>query len=316
MHPMLLIPAYKDNLWGGSRLKTEYGKQTETTPLAESWELSCHKDGASALRGEEAATLPEYIARHPEAVGIRGARFAYFPVLFKLIDAKQNLSVQVHPDDSYALRAEGEYGKTEQWIILECEPGAKLVFGFRRDISKAELRAKIADDSFMEAVNFVPVQRGDVFFIPAGTLHAIGAGIVIAEIQQNSNSTYRVYDYGRLGADGKPRALHVEKALDVTDTAAYKAPPVNFPERQQGGCRIETLADCDYFKTERLTLAGTCPLLVDEGSFLGLFCAEGEVNLESAGGVLRLIKGQTAFLPAGLGGCTLTGTAQLISMGV
>lgn len=316
MRPMLLTPVYKDYLWGGERLKTEYGKRTDITPLAESWELSCHKDGASGIADGEYKTLPEFLAANPAAVGTNGAKFSYFPILFKLIDAKNDLSLQVHPNDEYALRVEGEYGKTEQWIVLDAEPEARLVFGFKNDISKDEMRAKIADNTILDVVNLVPVKRGDVFFIPSGAMHAIGKGIVIAEIQQNSNTTYRVYDYGRLGADGKPRPLHVEKAIDVTDTSAYKQSAQGYAARAVGGCQIETLADCDYFKTERLTLNGACTLTADETSFVGLFCAEGTAELTAQGGALTLSKGQTAFLPAGLGEYRLSGAAQLISMSV
>ena len=146
------------------------------------------------------------------------------PILIKLIDAKQNLSVQVHPDDAYARRVEGEPGKTECWYILDCDEGAELIYGFKQKISKRSFASESKTTPFLEVVNHVKVHKGDFFFIEAGTLHAIGGGILLAEIQQNSNTTYRVYDYGRLGADGKPRPLHTEKALDVTVTAPPRAP--------------------------------------------------------------------------------------------
>ncbi|WP_312643447.1 type I phosphomannose isomerase catalytic subunit [Hydrogenoanaerobacterium sp.] len=314
MQPIKLTPVYKDYLWGGERLKTDYRKQTDLMPLAESWELSCHKDGSSLLG--DGSTLSDYVQKHPEAVGTRGAEFAYFPILFKLIDAKGDLSLQVHPDDEYALRVEHEYGKTEIWIVLDCEPGAKLIYGFREKITKEQFRAKIADNTILDVVNFMPVKKGDVFFIEAGTLHGIGKGIVIAEIQQNSNTTYRVYDYGRLDAAGNLRPLHVDKAIDVTNTEQFQEVALDHPVRTAGDCTITTLADCSYFKTERMELDGECTLSVDKGSFTGLFCAEGKVVLESEKGTLQLAKGDTAFLPAGMGAYTLKGKAQLISMGV
>jgi len=314
MQPMKLSPAFVDYLWGGERLKTDYNKKTDMVPLAESWELSCHKDGNSIL--PDGTTLSVYIKKHPEAVGTRGAEFAYFPILFKLIDAKGDLSLQVHPNDEYALRVEHEYGKTEMWIVLDCEPGAKLIHGFKKSITKQEFREKIADNTILDVVNYVPVKKGDVFFIESGTLHGIGKGIVIAEIQQNSNTTYRVYDYGRLGADGKPRPLHIDKALDVTNTDAYQVTNSSYPQRTVGGCTIATLADCRYFKAERMELDGECILDVDDGSFVGLFCAEGNVVLKTEQTALQLIKGDTVFLPAGMGEYTLQGKAQLISMGV
>ena len=207
-----LTPAFKDYIWGGTRLRDEYGKKCDYDKVAESWELSCHKDGASVVAdGEDKGfTLAEYIDKHGKAVlGTDCEKFENFPILIKLIDAKDNLSVQVHPDNEYALRVEGEYGKTEMWYIVDCDEGATLLYGFKHEISKEEFAERIADNTLLEVTNAVPVKKGDVFFIQAGTLHAIGKGILIAEIQQNSNTTYRIYDYGRVGKDGKPRELHL-----------------------------------------------------------------------------------------------------------
>lgn len=319
MVPIKLSPVFKDYLWGGQRLKTDYHKQTNITPLAESWELSCHKDGTSVISSGtySGTTLTEYLAQHPNAVGARGKNFTYFPILFKLIDAKDALSLQVHPDDEYALRVEGEYGKTEMWVVLEAEPDAKLVFGFKEALTKGQMRDKIADNTLLDAVNFVPVHKGDVFFIEAGTLHAIGAGIVIAEIQQNSNTTYRVYDYNRVGADGKTRPLHVEKAVDVTDTSVFSGKEPQYKVKLKNeNCEVVELADCAYFKTDRVTLDGTYTMDVDGESFAGVFCATGSVVLCGGGGEVTLQKGETAFVPAGIGACTMTGKAELLTMGV
>lgn len=317
-YPMKLQPVYKDNLWGGERLKTAYNKQTTMTPLAESWELSCHKDGSSVIANGPCAgmSLVSYLERNPEAAGTRGRDFPAFPILFKLIDAKDDLSVQVHPDDDYARRVEGEYGKTEMWIVLECEPGAKLVYGFRQKMDRETFRRRIANQTLMEAVNEVPVHKGDVFFIPAGTLHAIGKGIVIAEIQQNSNTTYRVYDYGRLDANGNPRELHIEKALDVTHLEGYHAEQKDYPTRKETGGTVTLLADCPYFRTERITLEGCMARTVDSDSFEGMFCAEGAALLRMGTEEWTLQKGDTLFLPAGLGAYALEGGAVCISMGV
>ena len=162
-------------------------------------------------------TLAEYIAEQGKGIlGTDCEKFEDFPILTKLIDAKDNLSIQVHPSNEYALEHEHQYGKTEMWYILDCEPGAFLYYGFDHAITKEEFERRIQDNTLTEVLNAAPVHKGDVFFNPSGTLHAICRGIVIAEIQQNSNVTYRVYDYGRVGADGKPRALHIRQALDVT----------------------------------------------------------------------------------------------------
>ena len=216
MYTLKLKPALKDYLWGGTRLKTEYKMETNLEKVAEAWVLSTHKDGAGiVLNGElEGKTLTEAVAAFgTDCLGENGKKFSYFPILIKLIDAKDDLSVQVHPDDEYALRVEGEYGKTEMWYIVDCEEGATLYYGFKEEISKEQFRAKIADNTITDVLNKVPVKKGDVFFIPSGTIHAIGKGILIAEIQQNSNTTYRVSDYGRLGADGNPAHFILIKRL-------------------------------------------------------------------------------------------------------
>lgn len=206
MHPLILIPTIKDYIWGGIKLREEFGKESKLEKLAESWELSCHKDGESVIANGEykGRTLSEYLAEKPQAKGENCKKFENFPVLIKLIDARDNLSVQVHPDNEYAQRVEGEYGKTEMWYIVDCEDNAELIYGFKEEITKDEFRYAIENNTLLEKTNSVSVKKGDVFFIKSGTLHAIGKGILIAEIQQNSNTTYRVYDYGRIGADGKP----------------------------------------------------------------------------------------------------------------
>lgn len=221
MYPLLLKAPLKDYLWGGTRLKEEYGFESDKEKVAEAWVLSCHKDGNSIVKNGEYAekTLQEVLdIWGKEALGAKSDRFTYFPVLIKLIDAKDRLSVQVHPDDEYALKNEGEYGKTEMWYVVDCEEGAELIYGFNQDISQGEFLERISSNTLSPVCNYVPVKKGDVFFIEAGTLHAIGKGILIAEVQQNSNTTYRVSDYGRLGADGKPRELHIKQAVDVTKT--------------------------------------------------------------------------------------------------
>lgn len=302
MYTLKLTPALKDYLWGGTRLKTEYHMQSDLEKVAEAWVLSTHKDGPGIVQNGELAgkTLCEAVERFGKAcLGTRGAAFSYFPLLIKLIDAKDDLSVQVHPDDAYALREEGEYGKTEMWYIVDCEPGATLCYGLKQSISKEQFRAKIADNTVTEVLNRVPVHKGDVFFISAGTIHAIGKGILIAEIQQNSNTTYRVSDYGRLGADGKPRPLHIDKALAVAELA----PP---PKQQALGEGV--LADCDYFKVRLLNTEMTREIVVDDSSFAALLCLEGEVAVDG----VTLTKGEAAFVPAGRGVLPLSGKATLI----
>ena len=316
MYPMKLIAPLKDYLWGGTRLRDEYGKETQMAKVAESWELACHRDGMSVIANGAAAGQPlaDWIAAGGVGVlGTKAARFPYFPLLIKLIDAHDNLSVQVHPNDDYALRVEGEYGKTEMWYVMDAAPGAELLYGFQHEITKAEFRRHIEERTLLDVVRHVPVQKGDVFFIPAGTLHAIGKGILICEIQQNSNTTYRVYDYGRIGTDGKQRELHIEKALDVTCLApAAQYTAVGTEASICTGAKSRLLAACDYFTVYHLVIDGACVLPVGDDSFQCLTLLSGNLTLRTDTDALSLQKGESVFLPAGMGACRLTGTAELI----
>ncbi len=235
-----LKPSCKDYLWGGHRLVEEYNIDYDGQILAEAWELSCHPDGPSVItNGPDAGkTLQEYIDENGmEVLGTHCRRFREFPILVKFIDARDNLSIQVHPSNGYALKNEGQYGKTEMWYVLDAEPGAYLYYGFSREISREEFAERIRTNTLLEVLNKTEVHKGDVLFIESGTLHAIGKGILIAEIQQNSNVTYRVYDYGRVGKDGRRRDLHIEKAIAVTNRVPIVRRGESYPH----------IADCDYF---------------------------------------------------------------------
>lgn len=316
MYPMKLTPPLKSYIWGGKKLKTEFYKETELDCVAESWELSCHKDGSSIIANGELAgmTLPEYIAKKGKAIlGENAAGFEEFPLLIKLIDACDNLSVQVHPNNEYALRVEGEYGKTEMWYIVDCEEGASLLYGFTKEVTAEEFARRISDNTLLEITNRVPVKKGDVFFIEAGTLHAIGAGILIAEIQQNSNTTYRVYDYGRVGADLKPRELHIEKAKEVTTLT----PPTREPKPQgtakkiAGGTKT-LLSSCEYFTVAAIEVDTSVELEATNESFHAILSLSGRIELKSKNGDLEIKKGETVFLEAGYGSYCLTGKGELL----
>ena len=297
-------PACKQYLWGGEKLIREYGISSPNTPLAEAWVLSAHSDGDSRISfsegevGSEGKSFAEYLKCHPEAVGSFGKAFPFFPTLIKLIDAKKALSIQVHPDDSFALSREGQYGKTEMWIVLEREEGAFLYFGFQKDYTEEEIRRAIEEDNFPSLLCKVMVEPGDVFFIPAGTVHAIGAGILLAEVQQNSNLTYRVYDYGRKDAQGNTRELHVEKALEVMNRkqlSAYRQEAFKKQGKKPVGEKaagesatgekvaeknvyLERIGSCEYFTVDRLFLEENAFYSgkLTEESFLSLLVLEGE----------------------------------------
>ncbi|MBR3666319.1 MAG: class I mannose-6-phosphate isomerase [Ruminococcus sp.] len=308
-----LEPAFKDYIWGGTRLRDDFGKRCDLDKVAESWELSCHKDGPSVVAtGEDKGlTLQEYIDRHGKGIlGTNCERFEFFPILIKLIDAKDNLSVQVHPDNEYAQRVEGEYGKTEMWYVVDCDEGAELLYGFKHEISKEEFARRIADNTLLEVTNNVPVHKGDVFFIEAGTLHAIGKGILIAEIQQNSNTTYRIYDYGRVGKDGKPRELHVDKAKDVTCLTPAKQYPET-PVEQYEGYTSKLLARCSYFTSYVLDIDGRAELEADSSSFSDLLIVEGEGRV-TADDEVAFKKGDSIFVTAGTGRYTVEGRCRAV----
>ncbi len=316
MYPMKLTAPLKDYIWGGTKLKEEFGKASDLEKVAEAWELSCHKDGSSVIENGRFAgkTLPEFIESVGKKVlGTNCERFENFPVLIKLIDAKDNLSVQVHPNNEYAMRVEGEYGKTEMWYIVDCEPGAGLLYGFKREISKEEFADRIANNTLLEVTNFVEVKKGDCFFIEAGTLHAIGKGILIAEIQQNSNTTYRIYDYGRVGNDGKPRELHVEKAKDVTHLVPPTRPTRPQGESEQKDGYVRTLlSSCEYFTVHALDVEVCANLQAGPESFHSLMCLDGSFKLLSKRGDLEFGKGDSIFLEAGYGAYRLEGTGEVV----
>ncbi len=311
MYILKLKPVFKDYLWGGTKLRDEYGFESDLTKLAEGWMLSCHKDGENTIENGEfvGKTLTEVVKSNPDFLGENGKKFEYFPILIKLIDAKDDLSVQVHPDNDYAMRVENEYGKTECWYILDCDEGAELIYGFNREISSEEFKNRIADNTFLETVNKVKVKKGDLFFIEAGTLHAIGKGILLAEIQQNSNTTYRVYDYGRLGADGKPRDLHVQKAIDVTNCT----PPTRSTNPEGELVKYEDystqlLTKCDLFNVKKVTVKNIFDGVADEKSFVSVLVTDGTGKIEN----IDIKKGDSLFIPANYGAFTISGNLEVI----
>lgn len=311
-----LKPALKDYIWGGQKLKTDFGFQSDMDIVAEGWMLSCHKDGENIVENGEFAgkTLSETLDKlGKETLGKHAQRFDRFPILIKLIDAKNDLSVQVHPDNEYAQRVENEYGKTECWYILDCDPGAELIYGFKKEISNEEFRRRVEDNTFLDVVNKVKVHKGDLFFIESGTLHAIGKGILLAEIQKNSNVTYRVYDYGRLGADGKPRQLHTEKAIAVTHCVppTRDAKPEGEMEKYDGYTK-QLLTSCDLFTVWNIDIKCNYEAVADENSFVSLVVADGSGEITCGEDTMPAKKGDSFFIPANAGKFSLDGNLQVI----
>ena len=288
-----LYPECKDYLWGGEKLKTKYGKQTDKSPCAKSWELSFHKDGLTRLSNGK--TLAEAVTE--KDLGENVKNFPFFPVLIKFIDAKQDLSVQVHPSDEYALQHENSFGKTEMWYIVEAEEGAGIYLGFNRDVSQEEYESAIQENRLIELLNFYEVKSGDCYFIPSGTIHAIGKGCLICEIQQNSNLTYRVYDYGRKDKNGKTRELHIDKAIKVTSLQKFE--PITF---------ADCLGKCEYFTAEKHEIDGEKEMTAGESSFQCITCVKGNGLING----MEIKQGDSYFIPANFGEYSLKGKLEII----
>ena len=312
-----LEPAFKDYLWGGTKLKDIYNKKCDYDIVAESWELSSHKDGQSRIaEGKYKGMLfGEYVKRlGTNGLGWKCQAFERFPILIKFIDAKNPLSIQVHPDDEYALRVENEYGKNEMWYIMDCDAGASIYYGVNRDITKEELLERVKNNTVLEVLNKVEVHKGDTFFVEAGTIHAIGAGILICEIQQNSNCTYRLYDYDRRDKYGNPRELHLSKARDVSNLEAIQ-------KRLKQGCReftagngyeVEVLGSCKYFESSKYTVSTEVTLDIDETSFCSILIIEGEGKIRCQKKELPFKAADSFFVPAGQKKVTVSGKCTFI----
>ena len=313
MEILKLKPVFKDYIWGGTRLKSDFGFESDLDKLAEGWMLSCHKDGKNIIENGEykGKTLDEVIEEKgkEKVVGTRSLDFPYFPVLIKLIDAKDNLSIQVHPDNDYAQRVEGEFGKTEIWYVLDATDNAQLIYGFKNKISSEEFVDAIKNNTLTDVLNSVKVKKGDLLFIEAGTVHAIGKGTLVAEIQQNSNTTYRVYDYGRLGADGKPRELHIDKAVDVskTEPPKYDIKPMGEPEKFNDYTKT-LLTKCDLFTVNHYELNGKVTLEADEKSFNHVLVVDGAGTIND----IDLKKGDSFYIPANYGKYEINGKCEII----
>lgn len=308
MKPIKLKPVYKDYIWGGEKLRTLYGKNSNKTPLAESWELSCHKDGMSIIDGGEydGKTLESFIKDNKGCLGTL-SNCEELPILIKLIDAQDNLSVQVHPNDEQARMWENQNGKTEMWYVAQADSDAKIICGMKKDITEKQLTKAIADNTLEELLNVIPSKKGDVFFVEAGTVHAIGKGNVIIEIQQSSNVTYRLYDYGRKDKDGNTRELHIEKGVKSSNCSKWK--PKTFSVDSDG---TKILGCCEYFCVKQINVCGTKTLFADEKSYHALLVTEGAAELLCEGYNEKLSKGQTVFIPANMGEYTLSGKATVL----
>lgn len=316
LYPLVFNPILQDRIWGGTKLKTELGKEnlpTETT--GESWELSAVEGHVSIVKNGTLAGKPltELLEKYP--VEILGTKVheqfgAQFPLLFKFLDAKEDLSIQVHPNDELAKKRHNSFGKTEMWYVMQADEGSRIIVGFKDKSSPEQYLEHLQNKNLIEILNEVEAKKGDVFFLETGTIHAIGAGIMIAEIQQTSDITYRIYDWDRVDANGKSRELHVEEALDAmnyntTDTQKLYNKDVN---------KSNTMVDCPYFTTNYLPLDGSVQVEKSGDSFTVYICTEGEFAVERNNETYSFKKGDTVLLPAGLKTYRLNGKATLLEI--
>ena len=289
-----LKPVIKRYIWGGEYF-SKFNKGEGD--ISELWELSVRKDSSSLIDSGEYKGTPLFDVVTKDDIGPISERFPYFPLLIKLIDAKESLSIQVHPSDEYALKNEGQFGKTEMWYILDNEPGAGLYVGFKQDYSKEEIETALKNGKIVDLLNFFTVKKGDSFVIKSGTIHAIGKGVRLIEIQQNSDLTYRLYDYDRVDKNGNKRELHIEKALKVIDNHKYEQVKNN----------SSLLGDTQYFKVEKKELDGSLVLAANQKSFISFTFIEGNGKVNE----ITANQYDTFFLPYGKK-CEIKGKGTLI----
>ncbi len=315
LYPMQLSSLPMERIWGGDKLGKKFNKNCGDG-IGETWELSVRKkENSNILNGEYGGMpLSSIICREGNA--ILGSKFSGgdFPLLIKLIDAADTLSVQVHPDDEYASRVEGDVGKTEMWHILEADEGAQLVYGLCDGVSAEDFARAVREGKTQSALKYVDVRPGDTFFIPSGLVHAIGSGIVLAEIQQNCDLTYRVYDFDRRDKDGNLRELHVEKAIETTKCFSEdEIDTIRYECCTEGARDIELLAHCRYFKVKKLEIESARGIVVGSESFMSLLCTDGEGTLMCGGIGYKIQRGDGYFLPAGLGQISISGNLTVIT---
>lgn len=317
MEPLFLNPSGKDYIWGGVRLKEEFNKHIDMEPLAETWECSVHPDGPCVVENgvHKGMNLADVLAHHPDYLGERAEKGEELPILIKFIDAADKLSVQVHPDDDYAKIHEKQKGKTEVWYVMDAKPGAHIVYGFAHDVTKEQIKKAVEKGDLDKYLKKIPAHKDDVFFIPSGIVHAVGKGMLIAEIQESSNVTYRFYDYDRKDRYGKKRELHIDKALEITNFKGINW--VRQPQRiihYYNGCARELLCRCRYFEVERIIVSSHFDFGILKRSFQVTLCLEGEGVLSVDDKKYVIKKGQCIFYPAGDYRCHIDGKLIMLKV--
>lgn len=313
-YPLKFQPEFKERVWGGRALE-RFGLNLPDGHIGEGWMIADHANGTSTVvNGELAGQGLDKIREQFGAAwfGSKGsvAGTGRFPLLIKLLDCNDDLSVQVHPTDDYERLPKGELGKTEMWYVLDAKPGAKIIYGLKDGVTRESLREALENGTVMDTLREVPVSRGDAFYIPAGTVHALCAGVVVAEIQQNSDTTYRIYDYNRPGLDGKPRELHIEDSLNVTAYEGAGATSMKTDDARPG--EWLRIASSPYFIVEKGVVSGDWALSTTPESFTILVICEGSGHLRWDGGSQPYEAGECYLLPAPLGAYTIEGQSTVL----
>ena len=310
-----LAPSFKDYLWGGTRLRDIYGKKCDYDKIAESWELSAHEAGSSDVASGKykGRTFTDYLEKiGKKALGWKAESFDRFPILIKFIDARDDLSVQVHPGDEFALKNEGELGKNEMWYIVDCADDSYVYWGLNCEITTDQLQKKIEDGTVTEVLNKVIVKKGDVIFVQSGTIHAIGKGILLCEVQQNSNCTYRFFDYGRKDRYGNLRELHLDKAMTVLDLSQKRNLPKSYDETVCKGYRKTILASCKYFQCEKYDIEDAADIPMDLSSFKSFVFIEGTGSISDGTNTYDIKPLDTYFMPATDGTIRIEGNCTVL----
>jgi mannose-6-phosphate isomerase len=319
LYPLKFTPILKETVWGGEKLRSYYNKHTTSSSVGESWELSGVKENISIISNGELAGVSLTEILRTDSITILGERVVEkfgteFPLLIKFIDAQENLSVQVHPNDILAKKRHNSFGKTEMWYILKNDPGAKLVLGFNKGIGKEEYLRKATDGTIKDVLNYQAVTPNEAFLIPAGLVHAIGKGIVLIEVQQTSDLTYRIYDYNRKDKNGNYRKLHLQDSVDAID---FSAKAVKISKNMGDNNGMKRIAECKYFNVEAIDLSlikkHDIAALKQIDSFVILICFDGHATLEYDKGLEEITRGETVLLPATLKNTVLlTGNAKFL----
>lgn len=301
MYPLKFQPILKERLWGGTKLRDVLGKPIENNSTGESWEISTVKGDVSVIaNGELSGTsLQKLINENPIAVLGESVveRFGTdFPILIKFIDAKKDLSIQLHPNDALAKERHDSFGKTEMWYIMDADDNANLIVGFNKDVTQDEYAKSLEDNTLLDLLNYEPAKEGDTFFINTGKIHAIGAGVLLAEIQQTSDITYRVFDFNRKDKNGNLRELHTEQALNAIDYEWKDDFKVSYPQKINA---INTMVDCPYFKTNFIELTQDLSQDVSQrNSFTIYMCVGGLATINNTFGSATIQRGETILIPA------------------